>query len=472
MTVREKSGEKLHLGHRERMRNKLLKHGASVFETYELLEMLLFEVIRHRDTNPQAKRLFQQRETLNGILSASWQELLKSDGIGEKTAKYITSVGNASRLLNLKYGAKRSEAYDSFDKAGRLAAEHFKDCHNYRVSYFLFDNSMSLISVHDIADCDYESAAIKPKIFIDLAMSEGASVAIIAHNHPYGPLGYTDGDRQTHRLIYTALNGVDVLCLEHYVVSGDRYVGMTDNSPHSFLQRPEFISFVERRGRTVSSPLCIGESTGAREYDNGELLEYISSVALCSLPREEAVKISLKLLARCEELTKIFSLKVEELTENFGLPLNSAVHLKVIAALLSRRITDSFVCGGKYTEEELESYFKALYIGCSVETVYAVLLDDKGRFSACELIGDGTVNTASVAPRRFLEAAIKHKCKTVVVSHNHPLGIAKPSVDDYAMTNTLAYALDNAGVELRAHYVVAGVDCEVIKTSKSGEASE
>lgn len=469
MTGREKSGEKLHLGHRERMRNKLLRHGASVFETYELLEMLLFEVIRHRDTNPQAKRLFQQCETLDGILRASWQQLSKSDGIGEKTARYIAEVGRASGLLGLKYGAKCSKRYDSFDKAGRLAAEHFKDCHTYRVSYFLFDNSMSLISVHDIADCDYESAAIKPKIFIDLAMAEGASVAIIAHNHPYGPLSYTEGDRQTNYLIKTALTGVDVFCLEHYVVCGDRYVGMTDNTSHSFLQRPDFISFVEKAGRTVSSPLCALANSDAEEYDSGELLEYLSRVVLFSLPEDKALKISLKLLERCEELTKIFSLRIEELTENFGLPLNFAVHLKVIAALLSRRVTDSFVYGGKYTEEELESYFKALYIGCSVETIYAVMLDEKGRFVACELIGDGTVNTASVAPRKFLEAAIRNKSKTVIVSHNHPFGIAKPSTDDYIMTNTLAYALENAGVELRAHYVIAGVDCKVIRRAELNE---
>ena len=47
----------IHKGHRQRMRAKLKAHGARVFDTYELLEMLLYYVVPYKDTNPIAKRL-------------------------------------------------------------------------------------------------------------------------------------------------------------------------------------------------------------------------------------------------------------------------------------------------------------------------------------------------------------------------------------------------------------------------------
>lgn len=451
------------------MRNKLLKHGTDVFETYELLEMLLFELIRHRDTNPQAKRLMQSYGSIDNVFAASASELSQIDGIGEKTARYISSVGRAQELLSLKYGAKRAERYDSFDKAGGLAVEHFKDCHSYRVALFLFDNSMSLISVHDIADVDYDSAAIKPITFIDIAMAEGASVVVIAHNHPYGPLGYSQGDRQTQYLIESALLGVDIFCLEHYVVAGNKYVGMIDNRSHSFFQRPDFASFVERRAGVVRSAPCAVKDSDSVKYDNGELFDFLYGVVLASLPRDKAESVSLKLLERCEELPKLFSLKIEELTENFEIPTSLAVHLKVIAALISRRTTDKFVSGGRYTEEEMASYFKALYLGRSVETVYACAFDSKERFITCELVTEGTVNTASVLPRKFLELAMKCKSKALVIAHNHPGGVAKPSIDDHSMTNTLSYALANAGVELRSHFIVAGTEFTVIRQGDERE---
>ena len=47
----------IHKGHRARMRSKLESYGPRIFDTYELLEMLLYYVIPYRDTNPIAKRL-------------------------------------------------------------------------------------------------------------------------------------------------------------------------------------------------------------------------------------------------------------------------------------------------------------------------------------------------------------------------------------------------------------------------------
>ena len=42
----------VHSGHRQRMRDKFIRHGADVFDTHELLEMLLYYVIPYKDTNP------------------------------------------------------------------------------------------------------------------------------------------------------------------------------------------------------------------------------------------------------------------------------------------------------------------------------------------------------------------------------------------------------------------------------------
>ena len=48
---------KIHAGHRSRMKHKLISHGQHIFDTYELLEMLLYYVIPYKDTNPISKNL-------------------------------------------------------------------------------------------------------------------------------------------------------------------------------------------------------------------------------------------------------------------------------------------------------------------------------------------------------------------------------------------------------------------------------
>ena len=46
-----------YLGHRKRLRDKFLKHGAERLADYELLELLLFLALPRRDVKPMAKAM-------------------------------------------------------------------------------------------------------------------------------------------------------------------------------------------------------------------------------------------------------------------------------------------------------------------------------------------------------------------------------------------------------------------------------
>ena len=89
----------IHDGHRERMRVKLITHGQKIFDTYELLEMLLYYVIPYKDTNPISKRLLYTFGGLDGVFKASREELLEVSGIGERAADLIESVSRLSLVL-------------------------------------------------------------------------------------------------------------------------------------------------------------------------------------------------------------------------------------------------------------------------------------------------------------------------------------------------------------------------------------
>ena len=60
-----------HLGHRERLRSRVLDRGADSLADYELLEYLLFGVRRQGDTKPTAKALIDRFGSVAGVLSAS-----------------------------------------------------------------------------------------------------------------------------------------------------------------------------------------------------------------------------------------------------------------------------------------------------------------------------------------------------------------------------------------------------------------
>ena len=141
---------------------------------------------------------------------------------------------------------------------------------------------------------------------------------------------------------------------------------------------------------------------------------------------------------------------------------SAALAIKLYAYIASRSETDKFKFGTVCDRVQVSEYFKGLYIGSSVETVWAMFFDAKGRAVSCECIGEGTVNTSEVLPRRIITSAMNAKASSVVIAHNHPFGTATPSDDDIRLTTSLSSSLALAGKKLDFHVIIAAGSAYII----------
>jgi DNA repair protein RadC len=234
----------IHKGHRSRMRAKLEAYGMRIFDTYELLEMLLYYVIPYRDTNPIAKRLLAEFGSLDGVLSAPVSELAAVDGIGEKCAEFISFVGRSmleEEASTHDYGVT---AFNDYHSTGRFLASYFETS-KANVCMLMLDGNMRLIEIVDICADNFGSAAIKPKRFIDSVLLSGASVVIIAHK-THSLLYFPESTLATDKMIRAELSNVGVTVAEHYVVSGKDYSGLRTNFALGSPERtPELERFYE-----------------------------------------------------------------------------------------------------------------------------------------------------------------------------------------------------------------------------------
>ena len=246
--------ELIHKGHRQRMRRKFADFGDIVFDTYELLEMLLYYTVPVKDTNPLSKKLLQRFGSLEGVLSADEEELKSVEGIGEKTAELIRMTGMA---LPLFLSEKREVApeFENYDYTGRYVSSYLSSKMESEQILLCFDNDMRLLGIEKMYTCDYSSAAVKSERFMDAALKRGATVVIIAHNHPYGPLCPTEGDRATNNMIQSALSNVGVLLAEHYVVCGSRYVGFMNHLESMFAGKPRIARFLQSKRESENAVL-------------------------------------------------------------------------------------------------------------------------------------------------------------------------------------------------------------------------
>ena len=230
------------------MRDKLFSHGREVFHTHELLEMLLYHVIPYKNTNPTAEELLHRLGNLDGVFSANRDELMSVEGIGPRVADLIA----AASMIDIEkssetFSKTKSKRFDSYREVGEFFTEYFEGKLTNEVVLLLLNNKMEYIGCESIYMHDFETAAVKAEPFIDVAIKERAAVAIIAHNHPYGPSFPTVGDKATNDMIFHSLYGAGILLAEHYVVSGKQYIGFMKNILTPFSQQIEIETFLRSK---------------------------------------------------------------------------------------------------------------------------------------------------------------------------------------------------------------------------------
>lgn len=85
-----------------------------------------------------------------------------------------------------------------------------------------------------------------------------------------------------------------------------------------------------------------------------------------------------------------------------------------------------------------------------------LFLDAQNRLIQAEEMFRGTLTQTSVYPREVVKAALRHNAAAVILAHNHPSGVAEPSLQDQSLTRTICDALALVDVKVLDHFAIAG----------------
>ena len=213
----------------------------------------------------------------------------------------------------------------------------------------------------------------------------------------------------------------------------------------------------------------MGVHDGHRDRLRGSFLEHgldtmneINALELLlfyAIPRRDTNEIAHALLQRFGSLYEVFQAGERELCEVPGVGRNAAALIRLIPQImrksyLGRAEKTVQICNSRDAGE----YFLPRFLYEEAEIAYMACLDSQKRVICCLEEGRGVVNTVTLIARRVVEDALKHKAVSVVLAHNHPDGIAMPSVEDDYVTKQIQMALDTVGISLDDHIIVAGED--------------
>ena len=195
---------------------------------------------------------------------------------------------------------------------------------------------------------------------------------------------------------------------------------------------------------------------GLDAFDEVHALELLLFYAV---PQKDTKPIARALLDRFGSLPLVLEATAQELMTVPGVGENIATFLTLIPAAgryyQTRRSDLPVILDGV---DKCGSYLTNQFFGRRNETVLLLCLDAKCKLLCCTVVGEGDVNSAAVPIRRMVEIALGANATTVILSHNHPSGVAVPSPEDLETTKRLAKALGSMDIVLADHIVVADGD--------------
>lgn len=195
-------------------------------------------------------------------------------------------------------------------------------------------------------------------------------------------------------------------------------------------------------------------SGGAGALSNAELLAILLRTGNQG---QSAITLASQLLADTGSLGALLSMEAGQLVRLPGLGPARATTLAAIMELARRASLENLTALPMLnTPGAVEEYLSLLLRDRGREIFAVLFVNSQHRLIRAEEMFKGTVNQTTVYPREVAKRALELNATAVILAHNHPSGLAEPSVADKHLTRTLQNALSQLDIQVLDHIIVAG----------------
>ena len=224
----------IHDGHRERVRENVLKNGFEQLEDHKLLELLLFYSIPRGDTNELAHRLLNEFGSLTEIVKASPKKLTKVLGIGESSAIQLSAMGELCTRVVKESAIKRTAYRENEDIVALIRAQYINE-KNERLLLICFESGMRLKHIEFVAEGDSIRTSLDYKSVVAKILENDASIVIMAHNHPDGSALPSGADIDSTTSLSVLLRKMDIILADHIIINRNSYFSMRADPRYSSI---------------------------------------------------------------------------------------------------------------------------------------------------------------------------------------------------------------------------------------------
>jgi DNA repair protein RadC len=214
-----------YLGHRARLRRRLVEGGPAALLDHELLEIVLFLALPRRDTKPMAHALMRRFGGFADAIAAPAAELDAVPGLGNSGVAALKAV-EAAALRLAGAGALGRPVLNNWDRlvdylSAALAREKVE-----QVRVLFLDPRNRLIADEAQGRCTVDHTPVQPREVVRRALEVGATALILVHNHPSGDPAPSRADIEMAAEVEAAAGVFGIVVHDHLTVGNGRHTSL------------------------------------------------------------------------------------------------------------------------------------------------------------------------------------------------------------------------------------------------------
>ena len=220
-----------HAVHRQRVRKAFLQSGTESIPDRGLLEFLLFYAIPRRDTNELASHLLEEFGSLKAVFDASYDELIKFDGIGESAALLLSSLPEISK----RYAGEKVSPRAIYEpgEAESFVRALFEKSEKEEFYIICVDAAGRAFACEKLASGDESSVKVDKKAVLRVAFENDADSVIFAHNHPKGETAPSKADTELTRDASRLLAETGIKLADHIIYGSSGCLSLASTAKFS-----------------------------------------------------------------------------------------------------------------------------------------------------------------------------------------------------------------------------------------------
>ena len=182
---------------------------------------------------------------------------------------------------------------------------------------------------------------------------------------------------------------------------------------------------------------------------------------------KSAVDLARELLSEFGGLRHILEASQGEFCAHHGLGPAKYTQLQAVLEMSRRHLKQDLQRQDAFSNPDLvRAYLTSRLRHRQQEVFVCLFLDAQHRLIIYEELFQGSIDGASVYPREVVKRALAHNAAAVIFAHNHPSGVAEPSVSDERITGRLMKALELVEVRTLDHFIVG--EGQVVSMAERG----